>query len=117
LNLTMIFITHDLSILAEIADRIVVMYAGRIVEVAPVDDLFYDPKHPYTIGLLNAIPSIVGDVRKVKSIPGIVPDLISPPPGCLFADRCPYANDICRKIEPPLKNLGGGRYVACHRYD
>lgn len=117
LNLTMIFITHDLSILAEIATRIAVMYAGKIVEIAPVDNIFYDPKHPYTIGLINAIPSIVGDVHKVKSIPGIVPDLISPPPGCLFANRCPYASDICKKVDPPLKDLGGGRYVACHRYD
>jgi len=116
LNLTMMFITHDFSILAEIATRIAVMYAGKVVEVAPIDDIFYNPVHPYTKGLINAIPSIVGDVHKVKSIPGIVPDLISLPPGCLFASRCPYQSDICKREDPPLKRLGGERYVACHRY-
>lgn len=116
LNITMMFMTHDLCVLTEIATRIAVVYAGEVAEIAPVDDIFYDPKHPYTKGLMNAIPSIVGDAHSAKSIPGIVPDLISPPPGCLFARRCPHESDICRIDRPPLKRLGVERYVACHRY-
>ncbi|RLB80294.1 MAG: ABC transporter ATP-binding protein [Deltaproteobacteria bacterium] len=117
LNLTMIFITHDLSLLAEIATKVMIMYAGKIVEMSPVEDIFYNPRHPYTIGLIKAIPSLTGDISTVKSIPGEVPDLSNPPHGCRFAPRCPYASKICREVEPELENIGDGRYVACHKWE
>jgi len=116
-NLTTVFVTHDVSVLAEVASRMAIMYAGKIVEIAPVDDIFYHPKHPYTIGLMNAIPSLTGDIKSVKSIPGEVADLSNPPSGCRFHPRCPYATDLCRKVEPKLENLGDERYVACHRWN
>ena len=116
-NLTTVFVTHDVSVLAEVASRMAIMYAGKIVEIAPVDDIFYHPKHPYTIGLMNAIPSLTGDIKSVKSIPGEVADLSNPPPGCRFHPRCPYATDLCRKVEPKLENIGDERYVACHKWN
>jgi peptide/nickel transport system ATP-binding protein len=116
LNLSMIFITHDISILADISTRITVMYAGKIVEIANTDEIFYNPKHPYTIGLLNAIPSIVSDINKVRSIPGFVLSLASLPLGCVFADRCQYVDNICKEIAPELIDIGDNHYVACHRY-
>jgi len=115
-NLTMIFITHDLSILAEIATYIAVMYAGKVVEISPVNKLFYQPKHPYTLGLLKAVPSIIGDVSEVRSIRGFPPDLRFLPSRCLFAERCDYAEDICFKEEPKLTSVGERHYVACHKY-
>ncbi|RLI12329.1 ABC transporter ATP-binding protein [Candidatus Bathyarchaeota archaeon] len=115
-NLTTVFVTHDVSVLAGVVTRMAIMYAGKIVEIAPVDDIFYNPKHPYTAGLMNAIPSLTGDIKAVKSIPGEVADLSNPLPGCRFHDRCPHAIDLCRKIEPRLENIGDGRYVACHRW-
>ncbi len=116
LGLTTIFVSHDISLLAELATRIAIMYAGKIVEVAPVEEIFYRPRHPYSSGLMGAIPSLVGDVSSVKSIPGEVPNLWNPPPGCRFAPRCPYAVDICKEVEPKLEDLGGGSYVLCHRW-
>ena len=116
LNLTVIFITHDLSILAKVTTRIVIMYAGKIVEIAPTEEIFYHPRHPYTLGLMRAIPSLAGDINSVKSISGEVPNLKSPPQGCRFHPRCPYATEICKSTEPPLMDLGDGSYVACHRW-
>jgi len=114
LNLSMILVTHDLSILSEICNSIAVMYAGKIVEYGPTLDVYEDPQHPYTKGLLAATPSIKGTRRRLKSIPGTPPDLLNPPPGCRFHPRCPYAKDICRKEEPPLVKVGEKRVVACH---
>jgi len=114
LNLSMILVTHDLSILSEICNSIAVMYAGKIIEYGPTLEVYEDPQHPYTKGLLAATPSIKGNRRRLKSIPGTPPDLLNPPPGCRFHPRCPYAKDICKKEEPPLVKVGEKRVVACH---
>jgi len=116
-GITMLFITHELGTIAEIADRVAIMYLGNIVEIGSVEDIFYDPKHPYTSALINSIPSIVGDVDKVKPIPGPVPDPVFPPPGCRFHPRCPFAFDRCSKEKPKLRKIEGERLVACHLYD
>jgi peptide/nickel transport system ATP-binding protein len=111
-----VLITHDLGIVAEMADRVSVMYAGKVVEEAPVGELFADPKHPYTQGLIASIP-ILGEVKdKLAVIPGTVPSLRNLPPGCRFAGRCPYVMDICREDEPGLFILSDSRTVRCWLY-
>jgi peptide/nickel transport system ATP-binding protein len=95
-------ITHDLGVVAEFCDRVVVMYAGKPVEKAPINDLFYDPKHPYTVGLMTSIPRIGTGIDRLKTIPGTMPDLIDVPTGCSFHPRCPYAEDVCTEKEPAL---------------
>ncbi|RLG85047.1 MAG: ABC transporter ATP-binding protein [Thermoprotei archaeon] len=112
---TMILITHDLSIAAELTDRVAIMYAGKIMEVGGVEDIFYDPMHPYTRGLLKAVPVLKG-TKEVESIPGSPPDLIDLPPGCAFHPRCPYAMERCRREDPPLVEVKPGRFVACWLY-
>jgi len=112
-NITMIFITHDIAVIADIADRVTVMYAGKIFEVGDVYTVFKEPKHPYSIALMKSIPSLIGPIEEMKSIPGTLPDLRNPPPGCRFAPRCQYAMDICHKQEPPLIELKPGHLVAC----
>jgi peptide/nickel transport system ATP-binding protein len=107
LGFAMIFISHDLTIAAELADRVATMYAGRIVELAGVRELFYTPKHPYTVGLLNAVPPIAGDLVALKSIPGSPPDLLALPPGCPFHPRCPYMTEECTAAEPLLLAVDG----------
>ncbi|MCS7369257.1 MAG: ABC transporter ATP-binding protein [archaeon GBS-70-058] len=114
MNLSMMLITHDLSIIAETCNKVAIMYAGKIVEYADTKRIFRDPQHPYTRGLINAFPSIRGPKRKLISIPGTPPDLLNPPSGCRFHPRCPYTNDKCKKIEPELKDIGERHYVACH---
>jgi len=111
----MIFITHDLSLIAEIADKTSIMYAGKIVEIGSSDDVFNSPAHPYTQGLLRSIPRLRSK-EKVTWIPGIPPDLRAPPPGCRFHPRCPYAMDICRTEEPPTVDLGREHLVSCWLY-
>ncbi len=102
-------ITHDLGVIARVCDRVMVMYAGRPVEKAPVDDLYYDPKHPYTVGLMSSIPRI-GDTRdRLQTIPGTMPDLVDVPPGCSFHPRCPFAEESCTRREPPLFDPETGR--------
>jgi len=114
-GLTLLFITHDLSIIKHISDRVVVMYLGKIVEIAPRRELFDNPKHPYTKALLSAIPVPNPRFRKKGTIlMGDVPSPISPPPGCRFHPRCRYAKSICREEEPELIDTGEGHYVACH---
>ncbi|MCD6563961.1 MAG: ABC transporter ATP-binding protein [Thermoproteales archaeon] len=115
-NITMMFITHDIATVAEIADRVAVMYAGKVIEVGPVEEIFYNPLHPYTKALLNSIPSVVGDVSQFKPIPGIPPDPVNPPPGCRFHPRCPFATDTCSKVEPNLEKIGYKRWISCHRW-
>jgi peptide/nickel transport system ATP-binding protein len=118
LDFTMIFISHDLSLAAELADRVATMYAGKVVEYGPVRDTFYTPKHPYTVGLLNAVPPIAGEeFTPLTSIPGSTPNLLSIPSGCPFHPRCPYATEICRQQDPPLADLGGTHFAACHHHD
>jgi oligopeptide/dipeptide ABC transporter ATP-binding protein len=113
---SILIITHDLGIVAEICDRVAVMYAGFIIEEADTTSLFRNPLHPYTKGLLNAIPKLHGNPLRLKIIPGAVPNLINPPPGCRFHPRCEYVMDICRKQEPKLKEIEFNHKVSCHLY-
>lgn len=111
-----ILITHDLGVVAEMADNVVVMYAGEIVEESPVNDLFEAPKHPYTQGLLASIP-VLGEVKdKLAVIPGSVPSLRNLPPGCRFAGRCPHVMDICREKKPDLIKIAENRTARCWLY-
>lgn len=115
-NTTVILITHNMGVVAEMADRIAVMYAGKIVEIDTVDQIFKNPLHPYTKGLLKAVPNPLAKIEKLEAIPGTVPNLITPPGGCRFHPRCPYATEICRKKVPELREVEPGHLVACHLY-
>ena len=115
-KITMMMVSHDVSNIAKVADRVAVMYAAQIIEIGDVEDIFYYPRHPYTIGLINAIPSIVGDLSEKKPIPGFPPDLINPPKGCRFYPRCPYRMEKCQMEAPKLEDAGNGHMVACHRW-
>jgi len=115
-NLTLILITHNMGVVAELADRVAVMYAGKLVEVADSIPLYNEPLHPYTQGLLRSIPSISLDKWELEIMPGSPPDLINPPPGCRFHPRCPYAVDKCSAIEPPMKEVDNGHRAACWLY-
>lgn len=117
LGFAMIFISHDLAIAAELADRVATMYAGRIIEIGEVRELFYDPKHPYTVGLLNAVPPISGDLIQLRSIPGTPPSLQNLPAGCSFNPRCPYVTPECKTIDPGLEIVGRGHAAACIHHD
>uniref|UniRef100_A0A7C1CEA2 ABC transporter ATP-binding protein n=1 Tax=Thermofilum adornatum TaxID=1365176 RepID=A0A7C1CEA2_9CREN len=116
LDLALLFITHNLGVASKIADRIIVMYAGTIVEDGPVDDVLSKPLHPYTVGLLDCVPRIHVKEKRLKSIPGFPPDLSRPINGCPFADRCNEASDVCRKTKPELIEVVPGRRVACFKY-
>jgi oligopeptide transport system ATP-binding protein len=109
-----VWITHDLGVVAGLCDRVMVMYAGHVVESAPVRELYQNPRHPYTLGLLRSIPRL-DQQRKAKLIPidGLPPDLIDMPPGCPFVDRCGYARANCRQERPPLRSVGGAHISAC----
>ncbi len=109
---SILFITHDLGVVAEICDRVGVMYAGNLCEVADVKDVFRSPRHPYTSALLNSVPRLFQE-GELQSIEGSVPNLISPPSGCRFHPRCPRAGDICREKLPDLEEVGKNHYVAC----
>ncbi|MFX1378152.1 MAG: ABC transporter ATP-binding protein [Promethearchaeota archaeon] len=114
---SILLITHDLGIIAELCDRIAVMYSGNIVEYATAIDLFKNPRHPYTKGLIGAIPSIEKRDQELETIRGMVPNLIYPPSGCRFHPRCDYRLEICDKIKPILTEIGDKYYVACHLFD
>ena len=114
LDFAMIFISHDLALAAELADRVATMYAGRVIEQGDVRDIFYRPRHPYTVGLIKAVPPVVGDLPEIASIPGAPPSLLLLPSGCAFHPRCPYARDRCAQDEPVLEVVGEGHEVACH---
>jgi len=117
LGLSMILISHDLSIIAETCEKVAIMYAGRIVEYGNAVSIFKDPKHPYTQGLIKAFPSINGPRVRMTSIPGQPPDLLNPPSGCRFNPRCPYVMDVCKRVEPMLEEHGErGHTVSCHLY-
>ncbi|MCD9873736.1 ABC transporter ATP-binding protein [Streptomyces guryensis] len=116
-NMGLILITHDLGVVADVADRIAVMYAGRIVESAPVHDIYKVPAHPYTKGLLESIPRLDQKGEELYAIKGLPPNLMHIPPGCAFHPRCPMAQDVCRTDEPPLYEVNGeepARRSACH---
>jgi len=117
LNLSMVFISHDLSIVAETCDKLAIMYAGQVIEYGDTKSIFAKPLHPYTQGLLGAFPSIKGERKKLVSIPGQPPDLLDPPTGCRFNPRCPYVMDICKKVEPKLLPVDQSNHLAhCHLY-
>jgi peptide/nickel transport system ATP-binding protein len=117
LNLAVILITHDLSIIADTCDKVAIMYAGKIVEYADVSDLFEEPLHPYTQGLIHAFPNIKSTRTRMNSIPGSPPDLLDPPKGCRFHPRCTYAKTICKEQEPAMTKMRGKEHlVACHLY-
>lgn len=113
-DMAVVLITHDLALVAEEADRVAVMYAGNIVETGPVADIFADPKHPYTKGLLNSVPVDAERGEELKSIGGAPPDLHSIPQGCVYQARCPLARDLCTTTRPSLTATGDGRKAACH---
>lgn len=116
MGFSILFITHDLSLLVEISTHIAIMYAGEIVEKAPARKLFDQPLHPYTLGLMNSFPSISGEKRKLTGIPGSPPDLVSPPTGCRFHPRCPSAMPVCSEKAPVKKMVREEHGVACHLY-
>ena len=129
-KMAILLITHDLGVVHEFADRVAIMYAGRVVEIAKTADLFADPVHPYTQGLLRSLPGRIVGEKRLPSIPGTVPDLHSIPPGCPFADRCPFrqaalerfragestrdALSVCDGVDPPLEEYAPGHFAACH---
>ena len=111
----MLMITHDLGVVAEIADDVAVMYAGRVVESGPVAQIFNDPQHPYTLGLMGSMPAISGRQGRLLTIPGSVPAPETMPPGCRFASRCPFADASCDADRPPLQDVTDGQRVACFK--
>lgn len=112
---SVLFVTHDIGVVAETCQRIAVMYAGKVLEYADSASLFEEPYHPYTLGLMNAYPTVRGPKRELISIPGGPPDLVDPPSGCRFAPRCPFAYEICRQEEPPVVETRPNNLAACHR--
>ena len=117
LNMSIIIITHDLGVISEMADEVVVMYAGEIVEKAKTRELFDDPKHPYTVGLMNSVPDVDEDVERLRTLEGLVPSLYDMPKGCRFAPRCQFACPECEKERIKLLDLEDGRQVRCRRYE
>ncbi len=113
LGMAMIYISHDIAVIAEVSDRIGVMYAGRMAELADAIDIFVRPLHPYTNALMSAFPSIKGEKRELVTIPGELPDLLHPPSGCRFHPRCPRATDVCKQEVPAWADHGQGHFVAC----
>ena len=114
LGMAIIMITHDLGVVADMTDKIIVMYAGKIVESGSNEDIFYDPRHPYTWALMNSVPRLdLDNKEELVTIEGTIPDMIRPPKGCAFCSRCPYAMNICAEYEPEVTDLGDGHQVAC----
>ncbi|ADV65103.1 ABC transporter ATP-binding protein [Desulfurococcus mucosus] len=115
LGISIILISHDLSLIAEIADKIAIMYGGEIIEYGPSEAVYNNPMHPYTVGLLGSIPRLHGELRDLTWIPGFPPDLANPPPGCRFAPRCPRAFNKCNE-KPPMVEVEPGHFVKCWLY-
>ncbi len=116
LGFSILFITHDLSLLVEFSDRIGIMYAGQIVELAPAQEIFANPLHPYTQGLMASFPTLTGEKRRLTGIPGSPPDMSCPPGGCRFHPRCTKVQPMHREVVPALKEVTPGHWVACHLY-
>ena len=112
---SIMFITHDLGVIRQMADRVLVLYCGEIMEEATVQDLFKDPKHPYTVGLMSTLPKY-GQPGELPVIEGMVPPAGEFPVGCVFSTRCPYATEHCKECKPELTQIGEGRRVRCFRY-
>ncbi len=117
LGLAMMLITHNLGVVAEITKRVHIFYGGRVVESGATEDIFLDPKHPYTRALFDSIPSLEKDKTRLETIPGTVPRLINPPKGCRFHPRCKYATEVCSRVRPPEISFGKERRVACHHFE
>lgn len=115
LKIARIMITHDMSVVSSTCKKVVVMYAGRVMEQGKVEDVLVNPLHPYTQGLMQSFPSFTGEKTNLRGIPGSLPDMSVKPSGCVFADRCPHASERCRKEIPQLEDPGDGRLVACFR--
>lgn len=116
-GLSILYITHDMAVISEICDKVTVMYAGQIVESAKVREIFKNPKHPYTIGLIHSVPGVEQKIEDFRTIEGTVPQLIDPPSGCRFHPRCKYAGEICKKEKPNLEEVGEAdeeHLVSCH---
>ena len=113
-NMALMLITHDLALVAEAAQHIIVMYAGQVVESAKATEIFRAPRHPYTQALLRSLPEFAADKARLQSLPGVGPGKYDRPDGCLLNPRCPYATDLCRKEEPALRDLANGRQSKCH---
>ena len=116
LDTSMLLITHDLGIVAEICDKVAIMYAGEIVEYGDIFQIFENVKHPYTVGLFGSLPSLEKDVRRLNPIEGLMPDPSDLPKGCSFHPRCPYATERCAREEPPYVEAEAGHFVRCHQY-
>ena len=114
-NTGVLFITHDLGVVAEIADRVIILYSGRKVEEGPIDTIFSDPRHPYTVGLMKAVPDVDADEFDIQPIPGVFPNITEDIGGCRFHPRCPYATERCRKEIPPEREVGTDHYVSCFK--
>jgi len=115
LDMSLIMITHDMGIIAEMTQKVVVLYAGRVAESASTPAIFESPKHPYTAALLRAVPRL-DRKRALTSIPGNIPNLIDPPSGCRYHPRCAYMTQVCVDKVPPLESISGGREVSCHHW-
>lgn len=113
LDMAMIYISHDIAVIAEVAERVGVMYAGKMVELALSDEIFHRPLHPYTMGLMSSFPSIIGEKTELVTIPGEPPDLLNPPSACRFHPRCPFATEICRTDEPEFVEHAPDHWLAC----
>jgi peptide/nickel transport system ATP-binding protein len=116
-GMSIIYISHDIAVIAEITDLIGVMYAGKLVELGETKDIFANPRHPYTWLILSSTPSITGPRRQLAPLEGEPPNLLDPPPACRFHPRCPFATEICSEKEPPLEEIAPGRWVACWHHD
>ena len=114
IGMTLVMITHDMGVVAEMCKCVVVLYAGHVMEIGPIETIF-DAPHPYTAALLKAVPRL-DQTRKLISIPGNIPNLITPPTGCRFHPRCEYAIDLCKEKKPPLEDVGGDHLISCHRW-
>ena len=113
LGMAMIYISHDVGVIAEVSDRVGVMYAGRLAEMGTTQEIFHDPIHPYTMALMSSFPSTVGEKTELVLLPGEPPDLLNPPTGCRFHPRCPYASDICKEEQPDFNEHAPGHFAAC----
>jgi peptide/nickel transport system ATP-binding protein len=116
MHLSILFITHNLGIAAEVGDKVIVMYAGKLVEEAPANELVQNPLHPYTKGLLDCVPRAHMKYARLRHIPGTLPDLRNPPPGCPFHERCQAVRSVCKEREPDMVEVSRGHRVACHLY-
>jgi len=113
----MIFVSHDISVVAELCQNVAVMYAGEFIEYGPAEHLLTEPGHPYTIALLRSFPSVRGPRKTLLAVPGSPPDLVRPPSGCRFHPRCPFVQPICREVSPPPIPTTGGGWARCHFAD